>query len=703
MAVETDAMNALFFSFGMRHRRALRWWFGIGALLAALGMLASILVLLWDASRGLVPLAPPAGGGGGGGPSPAGTQQQRILTPVVPGVNLPLSHMGYLFVGTAVGMAAHEAGHALAAASEGVRTQKVALFAALFFPGAYVALCGEALDALPPLRALRIFCAGVWHNCVVCAGCQVVLVLLPLLLLPLYSRGSGLTVTGVPATSPFHLHLRAGDVITALDDRRICSGQDWVAALTELQQPHISTRAPLLVTAGSPEGGGKDSSLVTRNDEDSSHGLGGSGRPGEQHAMLPGGNATEALPRRLPAGSATRQVGAGGPLWPDVRGYCVGSAEVADAEESAERRLQEAEAGKGRAAEGLAGRGANEGPGGRQGGFFDDGRRQRGDAARGRWQRKSEHTHVHARSLQEENDGNLQQLPGREGQAAGRESSGGMGSTLSGATARKSCANGELLFRVVAPGGEEEEEDGEEEATQGQGGQVRGRAQGGLGRGAGGLSWGGQGRGVGKGGGLFCMRPRHVLLLQGRGGSSRCGAGWGQAHNASSWGVGAARAAGACAGKNEVCVVADLPPGVLLVKLAFSYSSPARQRPPLLLPPGTSSPPPGSSGTADAASEDDPFLVYVGDVATLGASLELSEYRARPLPLVGKSFGASNLLQWVFLLDGEAIVRAALVLALPRATARVRGTVATGVLSCGTAAPAGAAVGILAGIGHRAS
>lgn len=53
-------------------------------------------------------------------------------------------------------VAAAQAGHALAAAAEGVTLHHVALFLALWLPGAYVALDSEGLAALTPWRVLRV-------------------------------------------------------------------------------------------------------------------------------------------------------------------------------------------------------------------------------------------------------------------------------------------------------------------------------------------------------------------------------------------------------------------------------------------------------------------------------------------------------------------------------------------------------------------
>jgi hypothetical protein len=48
-----------------------------------------------------------------------------------------------------------QAGHALAAAAEGVGVHHIAAFLVLLLPGAYVALDTETLAVLSPLRELR--------------------------------------------------------------------------------------------------------------------------------------------------------------------------------------------------------------------------------------------------------------------------------------------------------------------------------------------------------------------------------------------------------------------------------------------------------------------------------------------------------------------------------------------------------------------
>lgn len=54
--------------------------------------------------------------------------------------------------------------------SEGVQVEYLAVFIAVMFPGALVAFNHESLQALQRISALRIYCAGIWHNAMV--GCS---------------------------------------------------------------------------------------------------------------------------------------------------------------------------------------------------------------------------------------------------------------------------------------------------------------------------------------------------------------------------------------------------------------------------------------------------------------------------------------------------------------------------------------------------
>lgn len=51
--------------------------------------------------------------------------------------------------------------------SEGIHMEYVAVFVAFVFPGALVAFNDDIMQALPCFTALRVYCAGIWHNAVV--------------------------------------------------------------------------------------------------------------------------------------------------------------------------------------------------------------------------------------------------------------------------------------------------------------------------------------------------------------------------------------------------------------------------------------------------------------------------------------------------------------------------------------------------------
>lgn len=64
-----------------------------------------------------------------------------------------------------------QAGHALAAAAEGLPVGSVGLVLTLFLPSAYVLLDEADLARLGRWRVLRVACAGAWHNTMLSALC----------------------------------------------------------------------------------------------------------------------------------------------------------------------------------------------------------------------------------------------------------------------------------------------------------------------------------------------------------------------------------------------------------------------------------------------------------------------------------------------------------------------------------------------------
>ncbi|KAG7280261.1 hypothetical protein CRUP_035388 [Coryphaenoides rupestris] len=94
------------------------------------------------------------------------------------------------------------------------------MFVFVVYPGAFVDLFTTHLTLVSPAQQLRIFCAGVWHNFVLCLAALGVLFLLPLFLFPVYSTGGGALITEVVQDSPADgpRGLSVGDIVTGLED-----------------------------------------------------------------------------------------------------------------------------------------------------------------------------------------------------------------------------------------------------------------------------------------------------------------------------------------------------------------------------------------------------------------------------------------------------------------------------------------------------
>lgn len=150
------------------------------------------------------------------------------FSPWVSSLRMSLLDAGYLLISTLISVSVHEFGHAIAAASEGLEIQYVAVFVALLFPGALVAFNNGLLQALPRVKALHIYCAGVWHNAMCSAVCGLAMFSLPLILFPLYIHGDSPMVLDVSYGSPLSGYLSPGDIILSLDEIHIHNPQEWM-------------------------------------------------------------------------------------------------------------------------------------------------------------------------------------------------------------------------------------------------------------------------------------------------------------------------------------------------------------------------------------------------------------------------------------------------------------------------------------------
>ncbi|KAJ6388334.1 hypothetical protein OIU77_026836 [Salix suchowensis] len=148
-----SALNTSLYHFGRKQAKLLKIWFSIGVGFSLTALLGVTLILVWEFGNVLHLF------------HRSSDLSSSLLFGFSPSV--------------------HEFGHSIAAASEGIPTEYIAIFLAVLFPGALVALSYELLEELQPFAALRVYCAGVWHNAVCCAVCALVLFLLPLILSPI--------------------------------------------------------------------------------------------------------------------------------------------------------------------------------------------------------------------------------------------------------------------------------------------------------------------------------------------------------------------------------------------------------------------------------------------------------------------------------------------------------------------------------------
>ncbi|XP_062161299.1 membrane-bound transcription factor site-2 protease homolog isoform X4 [Alnus glutinosa] len=218
-----SALNEPLFRFGRRHARSLRVWFSIGIGFSLTALLGVTVILLWELGRALHLFRQK---------TELGNLSTALLFGFSPssvsGLSMSLADAGYLLISTLISVSVHELGHALAAACEGIRMEYISFFLAVLFPGALVAFNYELLQALPQFTALRVYCAGIWHNAVCCAGCGLVLFLLPLILFPFYIHSESPMVLDVSSTSPLSKYLSPGDLIMSLDGVHIHNAEEWM-------------------------------------------------------------------------------------------------------------------------------------------------------------------------------------------------------------------------------------------------------------------------------------------------------------------------------------------------------------------------------------------------------------------------------------------------------------------------------------------
>lgn len=233
--LKISRFNEPIYQFGQKYARFLRVWFSMGVGFGLSMLFGVTMILIWESVATLCL---------SDGSDKIGDLFSSLLfgvNPSVFGFKISVPDFAYLVISTVVSVVLHEFGHAAAAASEGIQLEYIAIFLAVLFPGALVALNYELLQAKPRFTALRIYCAGIWHNAVLCAACGFALLLLPFILSPFYIHGEGPMVLGISGSSPVSGYLSPGDVIVSLDGIKIRKAQDWIEMAISLEKQTLAS------------------------------------------------------------------------------------------------------------------------------------------------------------------------------------------------------------------------------------------------------------------------------------------------------------------------------------------------------------------------------------------------------------------------------------------------------------------------------
>lgn len=166
-------------------------------------------------------------------------QDDQVFLPMIPGVTLPLEHLGYYLVALLISGVIHEAGHAIASFHEHIPINHSGIFLYIVYPGAFVDIPSRPLSLLSPIRQLKVICAGVWHNFVLWVITAFVLSSGLKLCLQLtgwrsLESGGGVSVVDVSSESPMAPHLPISSVIYRLNDYYLENNiLDWNKILVE--------------------------------------------------------------------------------------------------------------------------------------------------------------------------------------------------------------------------------------------------------------------------------------------------------------------------------------------------------------------------------------------------------------------------------------------------------------------------------------
>jgi len=185
---------------------------------------------------------------------PTDEMDQTSLVMLVPGVNVPTSDIPYMIVALFLCAVIHEFGHAIAAAVDKIRTESVGFTMFFMLPSAYVVLPTMDLNRTSFIGKLRIYCAGAWHNVILCVFAVTVIVFCcsPGWSTSLIEHNGayshrGVFIEKVTEESPLRQLLmeeRSLPYITGVGDCPVVDHSSWTTCLTEIMQKNYGYCVP---------------------------------------------------------------------------------------------------------------------------------------------------------------------------------------------------------------------------------------------------------------------------------------------------------------------------------------------------------------------------------------------------------------------------------------------------------------------------
>ncbi|CAH1173676.1 unnamed protein product [Phaedon cochleariae] len=225
---KTKAFNRAIIRLGNTRPRFWNTWFTLGIYTSLILLPISIILFLYSVLQNLM--------------SKDQNENNPVLVPIIPGINVPTSELGYYSLSLIVCSIVHELGHAIAAVLEDVNLVDVGANIFFILPIAYVNISTEKLVSLENKKTLKILCAGIWHNLILAAAAFFVYCSLPFLLSMFFYTNNGIMISDITKNSPLlgSKGLNIGDVITNVNDCEVVDEYSWQSCLSQIHKQKLA-------------------------------------------------------------------------------------------------------------------------------------------------------------------------------------------------------------------------------------------------------------------------------------------------------------------------------------------------------------------------------------------------------------------------------------------------------------------------------